>query len=156
MALSVQVLEGLASNHSYWQTKGSVGLNGHSDKSCNSSTHLPFLPCAAAWLGLSSSLSQPISFPATGLAEAQLSSELFCCVSDKEMQWEALNRSIWRSFFEILQVLFFKPSLCKSPSTPSVTSLLPCTLTPLTISHSGSVSCSIFHVPLHYREEMLY
>lgn len=145
MALSLNTLEGLASNHSYWQSKGSIG---HSDKSSDSSTHLPFLPCAAAWLGLGLSLSQPISFPATGSAEAQLSRELLCCVSDKEMQWEALNRSIWRSSFEIFQVLFFKPSLCKSPSTPSVTSLLPYALTPLTSSHSGSLSCSTYHVPL--------
>lgn len=65
-------------------------------------------------------------------------SSLLCCVNDKEMQWEALNRSMWRSLFEILQVLFFTPRRCKSPSTPSVTSLLPCALTPLTSSHSGS------------------
>lgn len=47
---------------------------------------------------------------------------------------------------KILQVLFFKARLCKSPSTPSLTPLLPCVLTPLlTNSHSGSLSCSRFH-----------
>lgn len=71
-----------------------------------------------------------------------------------EWQGDALNRSMWRSFFEIRQVLFTTPMLCKSPSTPSVTSLLPCALTPLTSSHSGSLSCSPFHVylPLWRRE----
>lgn len=154
-ALSFHMLEGPASNHGYWQAKGSIGLNSHPDKTSDSSTLLPFLPCAVAWRGVSPSLSQPISFPASGWAEAQLSIELFCCVNDKEMQWEALNRSMWRSFFEILQVLFFKPRLCKSPSTPSVTSLLPCALTPLTSSHSGSLSCSPFHAPPLCKEEIL-
>lgn len=145
-ALSFHMLEGPASNHGYWQTQGSNWLNSHPDKSSDSYTRLPFLPSAVAWHGVSPSLSQPISFPASGWAEAQMSIELLCCVNDKEMQWEALNRSMWRSFFEILQVLFFKPRLCKSPSTPSVTSL-PCALTPLTSSHSGSLSCSPFHAP---------
>lgn len=132
------LLKGPASNHGYWQTKGSIGLNGHSYKSTDSPTCLLFLPSTAAWLPLIPSLSQPITFPATAWAEAQLSIGLLCCVNDKEMQWEPLNRSMWRSFFEIHQVLFSKPRLCKSPSTPSITSLLPCALTPSTNSHSRS------------------
>ncbi len=137
--LSYLMLEGPVCNHCYWQTKGSIGLDGHSDKSSDSSTHPLFFPLLQQdWL--SPSLSQPISFPATGRAEAQLSIEMLCWVSDKEMQREALNRSMWRSFFEILQVLLFKPRQCKSPSKPFVTSLLPCALTPLTSSHSGSLS----------------
>lgn len=126
------MLKGQACNHGYWQSRGSIELNGQSDKSSDSSAHLPFLRCAATWLKLSPSLSQPISFPATGSGRAQLSIELLCCVSDRELQWEALDRSVWRSSLEILQVLFFKPRLCKSPSTPSLTSLLPCVLTPST------------------------
>lgn len=153
-ALKYIMLECPVSNHGYWQARASIGSNGHSDKSSffYSSS---FLLRSAAWLGLSPPLSQPISFPATGWAEAQLSIALHCCVNDKELQWEALNHSMWRSFFEILQVLFFKPRLCKSPSTPSVTSQLPCALTPLTSSHSGSLSCSPFHGPLPCKEEML-
>lgn len=48
MTLSLHRLKGLASNHGYWKTKGSIGLNGHSDKSSDSSTLLPFLLCAEA------------------------------------------------------------------------------------------------------------
>lgn len=42
--LSFHMLEGPDSNHGYWQTKGSIGLHGLSDKSSDSSTHLPFFP----------------------------------------------------------------------------------------------------------------
>ena len=130
------------------KVKVKCGLRATLDKSSDSPTRLPFLPTTAAWLWLNPSLSQPISFPATGWDEAQLSIDLLCCVNDKEMQWEALNRSMWRSFFEILQVLFFKPRLCNSPSTPSVTSLLRWALTPLTSSHPGSLGCSPYHAAL--------
>lgn len=44
---------------------------------------------------------------------------------------------------------------CKSPTTPSVTSLLPCAPTPVTSFHSGSLSCSPFHASRLCREEML-
>lgn len=141
----IMVIDKLQVQWAYWPLWQILGF-------FNSSSFLPF---AAAWLGLSPPLSQPISFPATGWAEAQLSIELLCCVNDKEMQWEAVNHSVWRSFFEILQVLFFKSRLCKSPSTPSLTSPLPCALTPLTSSHSGSLSCSPFHAPLLCKEELL-
>lgn len=50
--------------------------------------------------------------------------------SRKLMQGEALNRSAWRSFFGILQVPFFKPKLCKSPTTPFVTPPPPVSLVP--------------------------
>lgn len=46
-------------------------------------------------------------------------------------------------------------ALCKSPATPSVTSLLPCAPTPVTSFHSGSLSCSPFHASRLCREEML-
>lgn len=148
--LSFHKLEGISSNHRYWQSKGSIVLNGHSDKSFDSSTHLPFLPRAAAWLRLSPSLSQPISFPATSWAEAQMSIEQLCSVNDKEMQWEAVNRSMWRSLFEILQVLFSKPRLCKSQCTPSVTP-------PPSLVHSPPslcVSCSPFHASFPVKQTL--
>lgn len=57
--LSFHTLEGPASNHGYWQTKGSIGRNGHSDKSSDSSTHLPFLPMCGTM-----TRTQPIAFTA--------------------------------------------------------------------------------------------
>lgn len=75
---------------------------------------------------------QPIALgPSHSQLEAQLSIEFLWCVNDKEMQCGAVKRSVWRSFFEIYQVLFIKSRLCKSPSTPSMTSLLLCALTPI-------------------------
>lgn len=75
--------------------------------------------------------------------------------SRKLMQWEALNRSVWRSFFGILQVPFFKPKLCKSPTTPFATppTRLPCAPTPSTGPHAGSLSCSSFRASTLYKEE---
>lgn len=40
----LHMLEGAGSNHGYWQTKGSIWLNGHSDTASDFSNHLPFLP----------------------------------------------------------------------------------------------------------------
>lgn len=70
------------------------------------------------------------------------------------MQREAVNRSVWRSFFGILQVPFFKPKLCKSPTTPFVTSLLPYATTPFNRSPLGLFELLIlpcFH-PLQRRK----
>lgn len=137
--MSLHMLEGPGSNHGYWQTKGPLWFNGHSNGHSLWFFHPSSLSSlAAVWLVLSPSLSQPIWFPASGWVEAQLSVGFLWCVNDKEMQWEALNHSVWKSAFETYHVLFFMSRPCKSPSTPSMTSLLPCALTPFTSSHSAA------------------
>ena len=77
-----------------------------------------------------------------------------CLAESGELtQPEALNRSVWRRFFGILQVPFFEPKLCKSPTTPFSTSPLPCAPTPSTGPHSGSLSCSCLRASTLCKEE---
>lgn len=154
-SLSYLMLEDPVSNHGYWQTKGSIGLNSHSDKSSDSSAHLPFFPV----LQHDSDLAHHFHSPSHSqlLVEPKPScpwsgSAVWMTRRCSERHWTAQcgGASLKSSRFFSLS-----SALCKSPTTPSVTSLLPCAPTPVTSSHSGSLSCSPFHAPLLCKEEML-
>lgn len=110
-------LERAMADYGYWWAEGSIELKSYCYKSSNSPSS-SFGP----------SLSQPITLRLRGEPEPSCPSSRSPVRTPKRKHWTA---QCGGASFGILQVLFFKPKLCKSPTTPFVTPpLLPCVKTP--------------------------